>query len=257
LRRKKLQKSVTALAAVVAGAGTALVATAPAVAAGPKLQLAAGDDAYVSSGRKNGNFGGDDKLAIGRLEGDAKIAFVKFQVPAGTQVTGARLRLVTVGDVAGKVTVNRVADTGWSELKITSANAPALGAVVASATPKTGAELSLDLGAAVTGPGTYSFAIQSSAANAVTRLRAAEGKWGGPLLTVTTRDGQPAPAAPSEPPADHASDDPAVPPATPIEDEDMPPPAVEPTTPAPTTPAPTTPAPTTPATPAPKTQEHA
>ena len=255
MRRKKLQKSVTALAALVAGAGTALVATAPAAAAGPELNLAAGDDTYVSSGRKNSTFGGEDKLTIGRLEGDTKIAFLKFQVPAGTQVTGARLRLVTVGDVAGKVTVSRVADNNWSERKLTSANAPALGAVVASATPKTGAEISLDLGAAITGPGTYSFAIRSSAANAVTRLRAAEGKWGGPLLTVTTRSGQPAPAAPSEPPAGSVPGDVVVPPATPIEDEDMPPPAVEPTTPAPATPAPTTPAPTTPAptTPAPTT----
>ena len=230
LRRTKLQKSVTALAAVLAGAGTAMVATAPAAAAAPELKLAASDDAYVSSGRKNATFGGEDKLAIGRLDGDTKIGFLKFLVPAGTRVTGARLKLVTVGDVAGKVTVRRVAGNAWTEQKLTSGNAPALGAVVASLTPKAGAEeLSFDLGAAVTGPGTYSFAIQSSASNTVTRLRSAEGKFGGPLLTVTTGNGQSAPA---------------VPPATPIEDEDMPPPA----TPAPTTPAPTQPAPTAPAT---------
>ncbi|WP_199751877.1 DNRLRE domain-containing protein [Actinoplanes sp. ATCC 53533] len=244
LRRTKLQKSVTALAAVLAGAGTAMVATAPAAAAAPELKLAASDDAYVSSGRKNATFGGEDKLAIGRLDGDTKIGFLKFLVPAGTQVTGARLKLITVGDVAGKVTVSRVAGNGWTEQKLTSGNAPALGAVVASVTPKAGAEeLSFDLGAAVTGPGTYSFAIRSSAANAVTRLRSAEGKWGGPLLTVTTGKGQSAPA---------------VPPATPIEDEDMPPPAPAPTTPAaPATPAPTTPAPTQPAPTAPATTQPA
>jgi beta-mannanase len=240
LRRKKLQKSVTALAALVAGAGTALVATAPAAAAaGPELKLTAGDDTYVSSGRKDATFGADDKLSIGRLDGDIKIAFLKFLVPAGTQVTGARLRLITVGDVAGKVSVNRVAGNGWTEQKLTSGSAPALGALVASATPAAGAEeLSFDLGAAVTGPGTYSFAVQSSASNAVTRLRSAEGKWGGPVLTVTTAAAQSAPA---------------VPPATPIEDEDMPPPAAEPTTPATTEPAPTQPAPTptTPTEPAP------
>ena len=233
MRRKKLQKSVTALAAVVAGAGTALVATAPAVAAAPELKLAAGDDTYVSSGRKDATFGAEDKLSIGRLGGDAKIAFLKFLVPAGTQVTGARLRLITVGDVAGQVTVSRVAGNAWTEQKLTAGNAPAIGAVVASLTPGAGAEeLSFDLGATVTGPGTYSFAVRSSAPNAVTRLRSAEGKWGGPLLTVTTTNGQTAPA---------------VPPATPIEDEDMPPPAAEPTTPATTEPAPTRPTPTEPA----------
>ncbi|GAA3953387.1 CBM96 family carbohydrate-binding protein [Actinoplanes auranticolor] len=231
MRRKKLQKSVTALAALVAGAGTALVATAPAAAAAaPELKLTAGDDTYVSSGRKDATFGAEDKLSIGRLDGDAKIAFLKFLVPAGTQVTGARLRLITVGDVTGKVSVSRVAGNAWTEQTLTSGNAPALGAVVASVTPAAGAEeLSFDLGAAVTGPGTYSFAVRSSASNAVTRLRSAEGKWGGPVLTVTTAGGQSAPA---------------VPPATPIEDEDMPPPAAEPTTPAPAQPAPSQPVPT-------------
>ena len=236
MRRSKLKKSVTALAALAAGAGTALIATAPATAAGPDLKLAAGDDAYVSSGRKDATFGGEDKLSIGRLKGDTKTAFLKFRVPAGTRVTGARLRLVTVGGVTGRVTVHRVTDTGWSERTLTSGNAPDVGEVVTSAGPATGAELTLDLGAAVTGPGTYSFAIRSSAANAVTRLRAAEGKWGGPLLTVTTQGG-PAPAG-------SVPGDVVVPTATPIEDEDMPPPTAEPSAPAPATSAPATPVPT-------------
>jgi hypothetical protein len=223
LRRQKLQKSVTALAALVAGAGTALVATAPAAAAGPELKLTAGDDTYVSSGRTDASFGGEDKLSIGRLDGDSKVAFLKFQVPAGVQVTGARLQLATVGDVAGRLTVHGVADTSWSERKLTSGNAPAVGAAVASVAPVTGAGISVDLGAVITAPGTYSFAIRSSSANAVTRLRATEGNGGGPLLMVTTRSGQPA-----------------------VEDEDMPPPTSQPT-PVPTKPAATQPAPTQPA----------
>jgi beta-mannanase len=228
LRRSKLQKSVTALAALVAGAGTAMIAAAPASAAGAELKLAAGDDAYVSSGRKDAIFGAEDKLSIGRLEGDAKIAFLKFQVPAGTQVTGAKLKLVTVGAVAGRVTVSRVAGNAWSEKTLTAGNAPAVGAPIASAPAQ--AELTFDLGAAVTGPGTYSFALQSTAANAVTRIRSAEGKWGGPVLTVHTGAATPV--------------DVTVPPATPVEEEDMPPPppATEPTPTTPATPAPTTPA---------------
>jgi hypothetical protein len=219
--RRTLKKSVTALAALAAGAGTALAATAPAAAAAPVLKLAAGDDAYVSSGRTGTNFGGEHKLAIGRLDRDVKTAFLKFLVPAGTRVAGARLDLTAVGAVAGRITLSRVADTTWSEQKITAGTAPALGAVVATAAPKAGAgKLSFDLGAVVTGPGVYSFAVRSSATNAVTRLASAEDKHG-PLLTLTTA-GTAAPSAPGRAPV---GTDVAVPPATPIEDEDMPPPA--------------------------------
>ncbi|AGZ42651.1 CBM96 family carbohydrate-binding protein [Actinoplanes friuliensis] len=251
MRRKKLQKSVTALAALVAGAGTALVASAPASAvAGPELKLAAGDDTYVSSGRKNAGFGGEDKLAIGRMDGDTKIGFLKFLVPAGVKVTGAKLKLVTVGDIAGRITLSRVADSSWSEKTVTAATAPALGADVASVSPKADAgELTFDLASVVTGPGAYSFALQSSAANAVTRIRSAEGRSGAPALLVSTTATTPAPAetapaqpsVPVEPPTDYVPDEVVPPSATPIEDEDMPPPAT--TTPVPTTPAPTTPAP--------------
>ena len=249
MRRKKLQKSVTALAALVAGAGTAMAAPAPAAAAGPELKLAAGDDAYVSSGRKDATFGDEDKLSVGRLNGDTKIGFLKFVVPAGTRVAGATLRLVTVGEVTGRLSLSRVAGNAWTERTLTAGNAPAVGAVITSATPAGQAARAFDRGAPITGPGPDAFALQWAGANAVTRVRSAEGKWGAPLLTVATTDGPAAPAVPAgpaQPPVDTVPGDVAVPPATPIEDEDMPPPAAEPTTPA-------TPAPTTPATPAPTT----
>ncbi|UQU61301.1 DNRLRE domain-containing protein [Couchioplanes caeruleus] len=234
MRRSKLTKSVTALAAVAAGAGSVLAGApaAEAAATGAGLKLAAADDTYVSSGRKDATFGAEQKLAIGRLAGDSKTAFLKFVVPAGTEVTGARLTLATVGGVTGRLTLNRVADTAWTERKLTSATAPALGAVVGTAAPKAdAAEVSFDLGATVTGPGAYAFALRSSASSAVTRFRAAEGRTGGPLLLVATGTteapvtapvDEPTPAEPVTPPAD----EPVAPaqPATPIEDEDMPPP---------------------------------
>ncbi|MEV4640883.1 DNRLRE domain-containing protein, partial [Actinoplanes sp. NPDC049548] len=227
MRRAKLTKSVTALAALAAGAG-AVAGAAPAAAApagGAELKLAATDDAYVSSGRKSAVFGAEDKLAIGRLKGDAKTAFLRFEVPAGTAVAAARLRLTTVGGVAGRLTLARVAGTAWSERSLTSGNAPALGAVVASATPAPAAtEVTFDLSKVVSGPGAYAFALQSSA-TAITRLRSAEST-GGPALIISTAAAatpaqpQPQPTVPAQPePA------PSTPPATPIEDEDMPPPA--------------------------------
>ncbi|WP_307831673.1 CBM96 family carbohydrate-binding protein, partial [Nucisporomicrobium flavum] len=226
MRRSKLTKSVTALAALAAGAGSVLAgAPAAEAAAGAELKLTAADDTYVSSGRRNATFGAEQKLAIGRLAGDSKTAFLKFVVPAGTQVTGARLTLETVGDVTGRLTLNRVADTAWTEKKLTSATAPALGTVVGTAAPKAdAAEVSFDLGATVTGPGAYAFALRSSATSAVTRFRAAEGKSGGPVLLVATGSADETPAAPVEAPDPVDETVPPAQPATPVEDEDMPPP---------------------------------
>ncbi|HEU4350045.1 MAG TPA: DNRLRE domain-containing protein [Actinoplanes sp.] len=215
--RSKLLKSVSVLAAVVSGTGAALAAPASAGAvAGPELKLRASDDTYTSSGRKDATFGAEDKLVIGRLAKDVKVAYLKFDVPAGTSVTGARLALTTVGDVAGKITVARVLNNSWTEKRLTSAGAPALGLVVASATPKsTDAEVAFDLSAEVTGPGTYSFAVRSPASQP-TRFRSAENKTGAPVLTVSTAARvetppvtepveQPAPVV--EPPADHVPGD--------------------------------------------------
>jgi hypothetical protein len=207
LRRTKLQKSVTALAAVLAGAGSAAIVSAPAEAAvGAELKLTAGEDTYISTGRRDANFGGEDKLAIGRLGGDSKIGFLKFVVPAGTPVAGARLDLTTVGGVAGPVSISRVADGGWSQKQLTAANAPALGAVIDSTGPaKKALTLSFDLGAVIDGPGVYSFALQST--GAVTRLRSAESNTGPQLVIATSGSAVTPPPAPDT-----------------IEDEDMPPP---------------------------------
>jgi beta-mannanase len=180
---------VTVLAALLSGTGSALVAGAPAVATtGSALKLSANDDSYTSSGRRTANFGTADKLVIGRLDGDTKISYLKFVVPAGASVTGARLHLTAVGAAAGTIIVNRVLTNAWTESKLTSATAPALGLVVASARPRRGvAGLSFDLSAEVTGPGAYSFAVRSSARNAYTRIRSAEAGAGRPELVVTTR----------------------------------------------------------------------
>ncbi|MCA2214004.1 CBM96 family carbohydrate-binding protein [Jidongwangia harbinensis] len=254
--RSNLRKSASVLAAVLGGTGAVLAAPASAgAAAGPDLKVHASDDAYTSSVRRDAGFGAEDKLVVGRLGNDVKTSFLKFVVPAGTTVTGARLKLVTIGSPLGKVTVNRVPDTAWTEKKLTSANAPALGRPVAAVTAKdSDTELVFDLSAAVTGPGTYAFAVRSSA-GATTRFRAAENASGRPELTVTTKAATPAPTkpVPTKPvPTTPAPTKPV--PTTPAPTKPTPT-TPAPTTPAPTTPAPTTPAPTTPppTTPAPTT----
>ena len=205
LRRSKVLKSVTVLAAMLTGTGSALVAGAPAQAvAGPEITVSASDDSYTSSVRRIAHFGAEDKLVVGRLGGDSKLSFLKFVVPAGTSVTGAKLKLTTVGGVSGKITVRRVVTNAWTEASLTAAAAPALGLPVAAATPNPAATgVSLDLSAEIAGPGAYSFAIQSSASSAVTRFRSAEATSGGPELTVSTaapRAGQSAPSRPTPAP---------------------------------------------------------
>jgi hypothetical protein len=220
-----LRKYLSAVAAVLTGAGSLGVAPAGAVAAS-SLTIHASDDTYTSSGRKDAAFGAEDKLVVGKLDRDVKVSFLKFVVPAGASVTGARLKLTTVGGVAGQVTVHRVLNNAWTEKKLTSAIAPALGLGIASATPtKDAADVSFDLGAEITGPGTYSLAVQSPAA--VTRFRSAEARSGVPALTVTTA------AAPVEAPVEGPVEAPVEEPA-PVET-----PSQEPTVePAPETPAP-------------------
>ena len=175
---------MSVLAAVVTGAGIAISAPTGAAAATAELKLAASEDTYTSSSRKSASFGDEDKLAIGTLAKDVKVSYLKFVVPAGTSVTGARLKLTPSGDVTGKVSVSRVLTNTWAENKLTSAIAPALGLTVASAS---GSDMSFDLGAEITGPGTYSLAVKSSSTSVVTRFRSSESAAGAPVLTVATK----------------------------------------------------------------------
>ena len=200
MRRAKLPKSLTALTAVIAGT-TAVMVPGAAAAADAELAVQAADDSYTSSTRKTTTFGTDDKLAAGKVGNDSKTAFLKFTVPAGTDVKAARLFLSPSGKPSGKVTVSRVVDNSWTEAKLTAGNAPKLGLAVASVTPKaTDTRVGFDLSAEVTGPGTYSFALTSSLTNGVVRFQSAENKaGGGPELVITT-NGK-APSAPVAKPA--------------------------------------------------------
>ncbi|MBU2669369.1 DNRLRE domain-containing protein [Actinoplanes bogorensis] len=176
-----MRKQFSVLTAVLAGATGMAAIASPAHAAGT-IKIAAGDDTYVSSARTSVAFGGETKLVAGVIGKEIKTSFLKFAVPAGTKVAGARLILTTQAASASTVSIRQVASTGWTEGKLTAATAPALGAVVSSAVP--GATLIADLGKIVKGPGTYSFALSST--GAAVRFNSAEAKSGAPVLEVTT-----------------------------------------------------------------------
>ena len=212
VRRTKLFRYSSVLSALLAGSGA--VAFGPAGQAvasgagqgaaqgtgqGAGLALAASADTYASSGRKAAVFGDEDKLVVGVLDRDVKTSFLKFAVPAGAGAGAARLRLTTIGDGGGEVSVRRVLDNSWSEGTLSSGNAPALGPVLDSAEAGgTGQPLVLDLGNVVTGPGTYSFALTSG--DEAMRFRSSESSRGGPELVLPGGDAGDGPAAgPAQP----------------------------------------------------------
>jgi hypothetical protein len=202
------------------------------------LQYAASDDTYRSGTRVNTNFGTSDKLVAGTLSGDNLVTYLKFKVgtlATGATVKGARLTLTRdEHHLPATVKLSAVSSTTWSEKTLTKANAPALGAVVATVNPGSAdAAVTFDVSKVVKGAGTYSFAVTSPATNDVARFRSAESGTDGPALAVTvtqttTATPKPTPTTPSPSPTT-----PAPAPTTP---------APAPTTPAP---APTTPAPCT------------
>ncbi|WP_240670344.1 DUF7594 domain-containing protein [Actinoplanes solisilvae] len=191
MRRSKLKKYSVVTAVLAGAAGAATMAPAQA-APGATLKLTAGDDAYVSSTRTASVFGAETKLVAGLAGKESKTSFLKFAVPAGTKVAGARLVLTTQARTISPVAVRRVLNTAWTEGKLTAATAPALGAVIATAVP--GGSLTVDLGKVVTGPGTYAFALSST--GAAVRFNSAESGGGAPVLEVTT-EGDVSPPVPS------------------------------------------------------------
>jgi beta-mannanase len=244
--------SATAIGVAVSGAvtvaGAADAATTATTATTTTTRtVAATDDAYVSNKRTSVNFGLDPKLVVGSESGETRTAYVKFLVsalPVGASITGVRLTLPVDGTPAAARLSAYPVTGAWTETRITGAALPATsttaaGSVLAKATDSA---LAIDLTAAVTRPGTYSFALKS-AASTVTRLRSAEydGVSGGPQLAVTYRTATTAPTtaptkAPTKAPTTAPTTAPTKAPTTAPTTAPTKSPTVTPTTKAPTAP---------------------
>jgi hypothetical protein len=190
-RRGIIGAAVTGV--VVAGGGFVLTGTANAATTTETSTIFSADDAYTSSTRRTVNFGAADKLVVGKESGETRLSYVKFaaKVAPGRTVTAARLRLPVEGKpIAATLSVYSVASS-WSEKTITATHAPALGRLVGSIKPKaTDTTLTFDVSTVVTKPGTYAFALRSSATKGVTRLRSIEygaRTTGGPELVLTLK----------------------------------------------------------------------
>ena len=89
-------------------------------------------------------------------------SYLKFTVTGVQAPVRVTLRLNVTDSSPAPITVRKVADTAWTESAITWQSAPALGAVIGTATaPVVGGWMEVDLGM-VSANGTYSYALTSA-----------------------------------------------------------------------------------------------
>jgi beta-mannanase len=177
--RKALIGATAAGVAVSAGFTALTAGAAGAATIAQTHTIAASEDAYVSSTRTNDNFGTADKLVIGTSAGETRTSYVKFVVPAlpaGAAVAQAQLT-VRVDGPTDAARLSAFPVTGaWSETTITGGKLPVTSATAAgSVLPKSSDTLlTVDVSSAIKAAGTFSFALKSASATAVTRLRSTE-----------------------------------------------------------------------------------
>jgi hypothetical protein len=104
-----------------------------------------------------------------------KIIYVRFVVSGvnGRQVQSGRLKLgVNAGGAPGG-SVHKITNTTWNEATVNFNTKPAVDGPALSTLAKvnTGAVATFDLGAAITGDGTYSLAIDTTSSSAITCSR--------------------------------------------------------------------------------------
>jgi PKD repeat protein len=154
-------------------------------------------DAHVKSTSATSNYGNDTTLRVraGTSATDATyVTYLKFDVAGLSGApTAAKLRLFTTDATPDGGRVFPVANT-WTETGITWNARPLPGATsVGNAGPTTaGAWVEVDLGAAIAGNGTYSFALVSSSSNS--GLYSSRQGANKPQLVVSTGSGPPPPA---------------------------------------------------------------
>ena len=163
---------------VTTAAGTAVSGTDFTVTTPPPpatLTFVPPHDAWVRSSSPNSNFGARPELTV-RSGNQTARSYLKFNVSGLTgavQSATLRLRVIDAGPDGGSVFAvsNNLAGTStpWTESVLTWNNAPAPGgnALDAAGSVSVNTWVELDVTAAVTGNGTYSFALTGSSNNVV------------------------------------------------------------------------------------------
>jgi len=123
-------------------------------------------DTFVRSQRPTKNFGSATTLGVDGSP--TKITYLRFNVTglSGT-VQSARLMLDVVDQSGFGGTIYSISDNSWDEYTVTSDTRPVIDgpALDALGRVRVGDIVGLDVTAAITGNGTYSFAMDSNVTN--------------------------------------------------------------------------------------------
>jgi hypothetical protein len=175
-------------------AGAVDTASAP-----TSLRVSPDADTYVYQEYPGENRGAATKLTASNQATLHTRSYLKFTVqgvPTGL-TPKAHLLLSSDRNQPSAVDLHAVADTSWNEMSMTMRNAPAVGALVATAKPAVRQKwLDFDLTGVVKGNGTYSFAMVAPRTGTVSAVFASEHGTDGPALALdwSGTAGTPAPA---------------------------------------------------------------
>ena len=122
-------------------------------------------DAYIRWNKTNQNFGTATSLFVRSGQYRTYLMFTVSGLTGPAQ--NARLRLWVTGASASAGSVYKLTNASWTETGITWANAPAItgSPVVVGGAATAGTWLELNLGAAITGNGTYTLAISGGSSD--------------------------------------------------------------------------------------------
>lgn len=169
----------------------AVTAVAP-FASGATLTVTASADAYVRSDQAGTNFGTSPQLASNANTASVMVSYLSFDVSGLLgPPSSAILSYYSQSSGITKTAVH-VVSGAWSETGITYANRPAYGATIASTgTLTAGTRAVADVRSAVTGNGTFSFALTTTAT--ATRWADSREAANPPQLILTYPDSTPTP----------------------------------------------------------------
>jgi parallel beta-helix repeat protein len=145
-----------------------LVLTTNSASAATPVTLVASADSYVDAGAQAANFGTATAL---RVDGDPeKVAYLKFNIPSGTALTGSvvKLRFFAETSHTAGVTSYGVANA-WTETEITYENAPKPDATAGNSSGRlvTSSWAEIDVTKFVQSTGTVSLALKTASSSAV------------------------------------------------------------------------------------------
>ncbi len=125
-------------------------------------------DAYVNSASPDIKYGGSTSL---RADASPVVnSYLRFDVQGlgGRSVTQARLLIYANSSSTQGLSAQAVSDNGWGEGSITFNNAPAMGGGLGSSPPAVGGSwLTLEVTAAISGEGSYSFGVSTPGSTAI------------------------------------------------------------------------------------------